>query len=147
MPQLSKSNAPSGAAFLARRSKLVAFLCLLQMRVPLYQLLQTEARELYRNLRIFPISLALIHSSLSKFRVLHLLPGTKSPPARRFLGQQLRHIELLAAGRKKFGNVVDGVVVRERSRRLGLDPCRIPSSALVFVLVGIVRPLPVWRGR
>ena len=37
-----------------------AALCLLQLGVLFYQLLQTEARELYRNLGIFTLSFALV---------------------------------------------------------------------------------------
>src|ERR1700757_5494208 len=50
----------------------------LQLRVFLDQLLQTEARELYRNLCVFPISFALIDGSPAVFGVLHFLAGAES---------------------------------------------------------------------
>src|SRR6266851_7960620 len=118
----------------------------LQLRILLYQLLQTEARKLYRNLGVFPVPFALIHRPFPIFRVLDLLPGTESPPAFRLLRHHFRNMELLTPRRKKFRNVVDGVVVRERSRCLRLDPGRVPGGTLVFVFVGVVRALPVWRG-
>src|SRR5882757_2554295 len=126
------------AAMAARCKSLRAF----QLRVLLHQLLQTEARELYRNLCIFPISFALIDRPFAVFRMLDLLSGTKSALARGLFHRQLRDMELLAAGGKKLGNVVDGVVVSYRRRRFCLDPSRIPTGALVFIFVRIVDRLP-----
>src|ERR1039458_10073727 len=158
MPQIFESDCPFRAVFLARGSKLAA-LRLLQLRVPLHQLLQTEARKLYRNLGVFPISFALIDGPFPIFRVLDLLSGMESPPAFGLLGRHFRNLELLAPRSKELGNVVDGVVALKRTRRLRLDPRRgpqrarfwhvgveglVPGGALVFVFVGVVRL--VWRG-
>src|SRR5450755_613320 len=87
-----------------------AALSLFQLRVLLYQLLQTEARELYRNLSVFPISFALIHSSFAIFGMFDLLPGAESPLSYGLVSHQFRNAKFLAAGRKKIGNVVDGIV-------------------------------------
>src|SRR5258706_15966590 len=68
-----------------------------QLGVLLHQLLQTEARELYRNLGIFPISFALIDRSFAIFRVLDLLSGTKSALAGRLFDRQFRDVKFLSA--------------------------------------------------
>src|SRR5580658_7910677 len=68
-----------------------------QLGIPLHQLLQTEARELYRNLGVFPIAFALIDRPFPIFRMLHLLPRTESPSAFRLLRRHFRNIELLPA--------------------------------------------------
>src|SRR3981189_3333853 len=120
---------------------LIAVLCPLQLRVLLDQFLQTEARELYRNLRIFPIPFALIDSSLAVFRVLHLLSGTEPALARRLLNRQLWPLELLPARCKELRNIVDRVIVPHRGSGLCLDPLRIPTRTLIFVLVGIMHGL------
>src|SRR5882757_10067215 len=109
----------------------------LQLRVLLYQFLQTEARELYRNLRIFPISFALIDRSLAVFRMLDLLSRTESAPARGLLDRELWPLELLATGCEELGDIVDRVVVLDWGSGLCLDPLRIPTRTLIFILVGI----------
>src|SRR5450631_2609709 len=65
-----------------------SLLCLLELRVALHQFLQTEARELYRNLGVFPIPFALIDRSFSVFRMLDFLARTESASAGRLLGHQ-----------------------------------------------------------
>src|ERR1700704_1089332 len=112
---------------------LMVGLCPLQLRVLLYQFLQTEARELYRNLRIFPISFALIDRSLAVFRVLDLLSWTEPALARRLLDRQLWPLELLPARCKELRNIVDRVVISHRSSRLCFDSRRIPTRTLIFV--------------
>src|SRR5205807_4493179 len=93
-----------------RAEPAVLALRLLQLRVLLHQLLQTEARELYRNLGIFPISLALVDGSFAIFGMPDLLSGAESAPAAGLLDRHLRQAELLPPRREEFGNVVDRVV-------------------------------------
>ena len=59
---------------------------LLQLRVLLDQLLQSEPRELYRNLGVFPISFSLVDRALAIFRMANALARaetTSSPWALR----------------------------------------------------------------
>src|ERR1700693_4523044 len=94
----------------------------LQLRVLLHQLLQTEARELYRNLRVFPIPLALIDRPFAVFRVLDLLSRTKSALAGRLFDRQLWELEFLPTRGKELGDVVDRIVAPHRSSSLRLNP-------------------------
>src|SRR5438876_7585636 len=126
---------------------------LLQLRILLHQLLQTEARELYRNLRVFPIPLALIDRPFAVFRMLDLLPRTKSALAGGRFDRQLWELELFPARGKKLSNVVDRIVAPHRRGSLRLNPLRIPTRTLILVLVRIVSRfapmrmrLGVWRG-
>src|SRR5437899_6430787 len=79
----------------------------LQLRILLHQLLQSEARELYRNLGLLAFSFALIDRSFAIFWMPHFLPGTKSSPAFWLLNRQLGNGELLPARGKELGNVID----------------------------------------
>src|ERR1700681_4372968 len=120
-------------------------LCLFQLGIALDKLLQTEARELYRKLGIFPISFALIHRSFPVFRVLDLLTGAESAPACGSFRLQFRNGKLLPARGEEFCNIVDRVVVSQRRRRLRLYPGWIPTRALVFVFVGVMRAFAALR--
>src|SRR5438445_1941414 len=97
---------------------------LLQLGVLLYQLLQTEARELYRNLGLFTFSFALIDQAFAIFGMAHLLSRTESSIASGLLQRHLGNVEFLAARGKELGNVINRVVtpsrVRCRSRRFTL---------------------------
>jgi hypothetical protein len=62
---------------------------LLQLRVLFHQLLQAEARELYRNLGLFAVAFALIDRALSIFRMLDFLSRAKSAAAFWCLNRQL----------------------------------------------------------
>src|SRR5215469_2111978 len=110
----------------------------LQLRVLLHQLLQTEARELYRDLGLFPISFPLIDSTLAVFGVAYFLAGPESLLAFRLFDREFGQVELLAPRGEELGDVVDGVVSLGRSLRL--LPSRLgPMCALVFVLVVVMR--------
>src|SRR5262252_8004604 len=110
----------------------------LQLGVLFHQLLQTETRELYRNLRLFPISFPLIDSTLAVFGVADFLAGEESFLAFRLFDREFGQIELLAPRGEELGDVVDGVVSLGRSLRL--LPSRLgPMGALVFVLVVVMR--------
>src|SRR5437667_1678756 len=79
----------------------------LQLRILFHQLLQAEARELYRNLGLFAFSFALIDCSFAIFWMPHFLPGTKSSPTFRLLNRQLGNGELPPARGKELRNVID----------------------------------------
>src|SRR5258706_11439374 len=94
----------------------------LQLRVLLHQFLQTEARELYRNLRIFPISFALIDRALAVFRVFDLLSRTEAALACGLLHRQLWPLELFATRCEELGDIVASIVISHRSSRLCPNP-------------------------
>src|SRR5581483_173835 len=113
-----------------------------QLRVLLHQLLQTETRELYRNLGIFPISFALIDRAFAIFWVANLLAGPEAFLAGGRLNRNLGQRELLPPRGKKLGNVVDRVVgLAGVALRLAMPGARGPGRALIFVFVGVVRVL------
>jgi len=62
----------------------------LELGIFFNQLLQTEPRELYRNLGMVTLSFSSVHRAFSVFRVLHLLPRTEPRCARGLLDRQLR---------------------------------------------------------
>src|SRR5208282_3030527 len=82
----------------------------LQLRVLLHQLLQSEARELYRNLSFFAFSFSLVDRPFAIFGMPHLLPGAESALAGRLFHPRFRDGKFLAARGKELGNVLDGVV-------------------------------------
>ena len=81
-----------------------------QLRVLLYQLLQSEARELYRNLGIFTFSFALIDRAFAIFGMADFLPGAESFLALWLFYGHFGKAELLSPRGEELGNVVDGVV-------------------------------------
>src|SRR4249920_4091353 len=123
------------------------FSCSLQMRVLFHQLFQSESWKLYRNLGVFSLTFATIHHALAIFRVFHALAGTERAAARGLLHWNLRTVELLAPRGKKFGNVVDGIVLgagiaavrpRPAQRRRGPGAPGFGSvrrHALVFIFI------------
>src|SRR5208282_2545459 len=87
----------------------------LQLRILLYQLLQAEARELYRNLGFFAFSFSLVDRALAIFRMAHLLPGAESALASRLFDRRLGNAEFLSPRGKELGDVLDGVIGHSRS--------------------------------
>src|SRR5579872_3865670 len=126
-----------------------SFLCSFQLSVLLHQLLQTEARKLYRNLGLFTVSFAMIDGAFAIFGMLHLLPGPKSLFAFGFIERQLRYGKFLPARCEKLRDVVNRIVTASRVSRsprlAGSAPVR---TALIFILVSVVSLLLrfVWRG-
>src|SRR5437763_780637 len=99
---------------------------LFQLGVLLDQLLQSKARKLYRNLRLFAFSLAMVDRSFSIFRMPHLLPRSKTATSFGLFDRHFCHAEFLSARGEEFGNVVDGVVFGSGRFAAGLDfiaPC------------------------
>src|SRR5580658_5161607 len=72
----------------------------------------------------------------------HFLPGTKSLPARGRCRRHFGNAKFLASRGEKLGNIVDRVAVFPGVRGdLSRLVRRIPASALILVLVGIVAGL------
>src|SRR5260370_17789777 len=116
-------------------------LCLLQLGIPLHQLLQAEARKLYSNLDVFAFSFALVDGSLAVFGMANLLAGAKSALAGGRFSRWFWDCELLAARGEELGDIFDELVVLGRCGGL-LAACRgagaPPAYALVFVFVGVM---------
>ena len=90
----------------------------LQLGILLHQLLQAEARKLYRNLGFFAFSFALVDRSFAIFRMANLLAGTESALAGGLFDRRLGDGELLAAAGEKLGDILDRVVGTGRGRGL-----------------------------
>ena len=123
---LAQTRCISHSSFRSNKSKSSA----LKLRIFLHQLLQTEARKLYRNLGLFTVSFALVNGALAIFRMPHLLSRTKSLLALRPLNRQFRQAELLSARCEKLRDVVNGVISLNRGRGSPLFIARSPSSRL-----------------
>jgi hypothetical protein len=82
----------------------------LQLGILLHQLLQAEARELYRNLGFFAFSFAQVDRAFAIFRVTDFLAGAESALAGRLFDGRFRNGKLLAAAGEELGDVLDGVV-------------------------------------
>src|SRR5499427_10911565 len=80
------------------------------MRVLFHQLFQPEPWKLYSNLGVFSLTFTPVDHAFAVLGVFHALSGTERVAARRLLHRHLGTIELLAAGSKELGNVVNGVV-------------------------------------
>src|SRR5277367_4485681 len=123
-------------------------LCPFQLGILLHQLLQTEARELYRNLGLFTVSFSLVDRPFAIFGMPHLLSGPESFLAFGLFDQRFQDVEFLSPRGKKLGNVVDGIVAASGIR---WSPLRIASrpvgAALIFVLVGVMSLLLRLLGR
>src|SRR4029077_20191404 len=91
----------------------------LQLGVLLDQLLQAEARELYRNLGFFAVSFALVDGSFAIFRMADFLAGAESALACRFFDFDFGDGELLTSAGEELGDVLDGVVGFGGRERLG----------------------------
>src|SRR3954471_21599889 len=76
-------------------------LCLLELREFFHQLLQPKTRELYRNLRVFPITLAFVHSPFAVLRMDDPLPRLESLFAGRLWNRDLRPTKFFAARGEK----------------------------------------------
>src|ERR1700733_3500557 len=112
-----------------------------QLGILLHQLLQAEARKLYRNLGFFAFSFSLVDGSFAIFGMADLLAGTESAFAGGFCWRCFGDGELLAAAGKEFGDVLDGVVGLGRGGGFlpaGLRCARPPGCTLVFVFIRIV---------
>src|ERR1700756_1161579 len=115
-----------------------------QLRVFLHQLLQAEARELYRNLGFFTFSFALVHRTLAIFGMADLLSRSESSLTFDVFHLPFWQLEFAATRGKELGNVVDGVVTLARVRAVLLGiAAASPASALVFVFVRIMRRVVV----
>src|SRR4029077_6582114 len=82
----------------------------LQLRILLHQLLQTDARELYRNLGIFTFSFALADGAFTIFRMGNFFSRAEAPSAFGLFDRQFGDAELLASRGEKVGNVLNRVV-------------------------------------
>src|SRR6266704_1165047 len=124
----------------------VADLRSLQMRVLLHQLLQSESRELYRNLSGFSFTLSTIDDSFAILRVFHPLSGPESMAACGLLHRYLGAVELLTTRSKKVGNIVDRIVFGAgipAGFRLGWGSSARRSirgghRALIFIFIAVV---------
>src|SRR6266852_8487637 len=112
----------------------------LQLRILLHQLLQTEARELYRNLGIFTFSFALVDGAFAIFRMANFLSRAEALSAFGLFDRQFGDAELLASRGEKVGNVLNRVVglAGVRRRRSALFLLAAPDRTLVFVFVRVV---------
>src|SRR6267143_2816259 len=119
----------------------------LQLGILLHQLLQPEARKLYRNLGFFALSFALVDGSISVFGMADFLAGTKAALASGLFHRRFRDSELFATRGEELGDVLDRVVGFCRrwgflARSIGRDIAGIiaasPTRALILVFVGIV---------
>src|SRR5271166_3657440 len=125
-------------------------LCPFQLGILLDQLLQTEARELYRNLGLFTFSFSMINRAFAIFGMAHLLPWLETLLAPGLLHQRFRDAEFLSPRGEKLGNVVDRIVTAS-----GIGGGRSPrlvaggpvGAALILVLVGIMRWFGWFVGR
>ena len=72
-----------------------------QLRILLHQLLQTEPRELYRNLGIFPFSFALVDGAFAIFRMANLLSRAEALLAFRLFDRQFGTLNFLPREAKK----------------------------------------------
>ena len=79
----------------------------LQLGILLYQLLQAEARKLYRNLGFFAFPFSLIDSSFAIFGMANLLAGAESALAGGLFERGFRDGELFAAAGKELRDVLD----------------------------------------
>src|SRR5260370_9985472 len=118
----------------------------LQLGILLHQLLQAEARKLYRNLGFFALSFALVDGSFSVFGMADFLAGTKAALARGLFYRGFRDRALFATRSEELGDVLDRVVGICRrcgfvARSIGRDTAGIiaasPTHALILVFVGI----------
>src|SRR3954452_6919664 len=83
----------------------------LQLGILLHQLLQPEAWKLYRNLRFFAFSFALVDGSLAVFGMADALSGTKSALAFEFFDRSgFGNAEFFASAGEKFRDVFNRVV-------------------------------------
>src|SRR5579864_8504421 len=119
-----------------------------QLGVLLHQLLQAEARELYRNLRFFAFSLALVNRTLAILGMPNPLSGAKSALTRGLFDRRFRDGKLLAAAGEELRDVLNRVVQAARGRGLRGPSVaaalrRTPSCTLIFVFVRIVARLGV----
>src|SRR6267378_4325724 len=80
---------------------------LLQLRVLFYQLLQAEARELYRNLGVFTVSFTLIDGSFAILWVTHFLPRPETFFAPGLFHWHFGQTKLFPPGSKKLRNIFD----------------------------------------
>src|SRR5438067_7980117 len=88
-------------------------LCLFQLRVFFHQLLQAEARKLYRKLGLLALALAPEHRTLAILGMAHPLPGPESFLTCRLGKIDFRPSEFLSSRSKKFRDVFNGVVGRK----------------------------------
>src|SRR5580704_12712477 len=82
----------------------------LQLGILLHQLLQAEARKLYRNLGFFAFTFALVDGSFAVFGMADLLSGAESALAGGLFDLRFGDAELLAAAGEELGDILDGVV-------------------------------------
>src|SRR5437870_3788876 len=78
-----------------------------QLRVLFYQLLQPEARELYRNLGFFSLTFALIDQSFAILRVAHFLSRTEPSVPSGLLNWQFGNFEFPAPRGEELGDVIN----------------------------------------
>src|SRR5260370_34884110 len=90
----------------------------LQLGILLHQLLQAEARKLYRNLGFFALSFALVHGSFSLFGMAAFLAGTKAALARGLFYRGFPDRELFATRSEQMCDVLTSVVRICRARGL-----------------------------
>src|SRR5438105_3884034 len=114
---------------------------LLQLRVLLYQLLQAEARELYRNLRLFTVSFTLIDGSFAILWVTYFLPWPETFFTFGFFHWHFGETELFPSGSKELRHIFDRVVGLSaiRGSWSALLSTPRPAYALVFIFIGIMR--------
>src|SRR5437660_9528596 len=78
-----------------------------QLRVLFYQLLQPEARELYRNLGLCTLTLPLIDQSFAILRVAHFLARTEPSAPTGLLNRHFVNFEFPAPRGEELGNVIN----------------------------------------
>src|SRR5204862_2060915 len=88
-------------------------LCLFQLRVFFHQLLQAEARKLYRKLGLLPLALAPEHRALAILGMANPLPRPEAFLACGFGNVDFRPSEFLSSRSEKFRDVFNGVVGRK----------------------------------
>ena len=124
----------------------------LQLGIFLHQLLQAKTSELYCNLGIFSVALALVYQSLTILGMPHFLPGPEPGFTRRCRLDYFRRRKSLAPRCEKLRNVIYGIV-RGTSGiwlgfrlLLGIFPlrqiqrtvCPALERRLIFVLIRVV---------
>src|ERR1019366_9721680 len=111
---------------------------LFQLGVFLDQLFQTESRKLYRNLRIFPVTLAFVHRAFAVFGMTDALSRPESGASGGLGNLNLGPRKLFPARGEKLRNVVDGVVGRPAILAALRLFATVVRRALIFLLLSVM---------
>src|SRR3984957_7695232 len=123
-----------------------------QLRILFHQLLQAEARELYRNLGFFAFPFALVDRAFPILRMAHSPPWPEAALARRLLNRRcFGQRKFLSPAGKELRNVFDRVVRARRSCRLRWPrgvPAIVatPHRALILIFIRIMSSACVGAG-